>query len=205
MTKASRCLAIAVTVFAVVFMGVAAVMWTVRTDWKHKAQVEFPKKQIDEQNARLTELQKEIESVDKQQKDAVAHIASDVRAIGEPASGRVAQLEKELEELIEKSHAIAGQVEVDAKKVHDKQEVDKRLREEIARLQSQYDDLVAQKQGALADVQKTRDLLFQARGVLERAERRSKALKAQGAQPGKYDADNGGSEPTASRPTRAVQ
>ena len=63
---------------------------------------------------------------------------------------------------------------MDAKQVYAK-----RLREDVTRLQSQYEDLVAQKEDALANVKRLRDLLFQAEGVLERVKRRQQALDAE--------------------------
>src|SRR5204862_5296776 len=101
MKKASKALVIAVTVFTVIFMGIAAVMSTARTDWKEKATKEFPKSRIAEQTAQLDDLRKEVETLDKQQKAAVDGIAADSLAITTPNTGRVAQLEAELVQLID--------------------------------------------------------------------------------------------------------
>lgn len=177
MTKAGKILTIAVTVFCVVFMGVAAVMSTVRTDWKEKATKEFPKSTITDQEARLGDLQTKIDAVKKQDDEANAAIAADIKAIEAPEIGRVAVLEAELAKLIDDAHAVFEQSEAEARKVDAKQEEDKRLREVVTRLRSQYEDLVAQKDDALADVKRLRDLLFQAKGILDRVEKRQKSLE----------------------------
>ncbi len=198
MTKTSKCLTIAATVFSVVFMAVSAVMWTARTDWKQKADVEFPKKRIAEQAEILKGLDDQIKDVDVQQKKSVAAIASDELAVLAPNVGLEAQLEVELANLIEEAHALHEQIEAEAKKVEVKQDVGKRLREEVLRLTSQYEDLVAQKEDALANVKRIRDLLFQANGVLDRVKKRQKSLESD------YEAEEIPG-PAASRPSRAVK
>jgi chromosome segregation ATPase len=203
MTRASKCLVIAVTVFSVVFMGVAAVMSTARTDWKEKATKEFPRSRITEQTTKIGELDKEIEALDKQQKAALASNAADVFAISAPNTGREAQLEVELEKLIEEAHTLADQIEVEAKKVELKQDEDKRRREEVTRLKSQYEDLVAQKDDALANVKRVRDLLYQARGVLSRVEKRMESLDAERRTRERYEDRD--SAPAAARPSNTVK
>jgi len=178
MTKTSKCLTIAVTVFSVLFMGVAAVMSTARTDWKARAEVDFPKKKIAEQNDTLRALDDRIKEIDEQQTKAVAGIEADVQAIVAPNTGYEAQLEAQLAQVIDEAHAIAGQVEAEAKKVEAKQDEAKRLRDEVTRLKSQFDDLVAQKEDSLTNAKKLRDLLFQSKGVLERVKKRRDLLEA---------------------------
>ena len=56
MTKTSKCLTILATVFAVLFMGIAAVMSTVHTDWKEKATKEFPQSEITKQRTQIQDL-----------------------------------------------------------------------------------------------------------------------------------------------------
>jgi chromosome segregation ATPase len=179
MTKASKALVIAVTVFSVIFMGVAAVMSTAHTDWKEKATKEFPSSKITDQRTKIQDFDKGIEDLGRLQKSAEAAIAADEKALFAAETGREAVLEVELKQLIEEAHTLAEQVEAAAKKVEARQDEDKRLREEVTRLQSQYDDLVAQKDDALTGVKRLRDLLFQAKGVLERVEKRQKALNAE--------------------------
>ncbi len=180
MTKTSKCLTILATVFSVLFMGVAVVMSTARTDWKEKATKEFPQSRITEQRTQIQDLDKEIESLTKQQEVAEASNKADSLAITAPEVGRVARLEVELANLIDQGRKIAAQVEDEARKVDAKQDEGKRLREEVTRLQSQYEDLVSQKEDAQANVKRLRDLLFQARGVLERVKKRQEALQAEG-------------------------
>lgn len=191
MTKASKVLAVAVTVFSIIFMGVAAVMSTVRTDWREKATKEFPKSRIAEQQTKKEDLDKEIEAVTKQHELAKAGIDADVLAITTPKTGREAQREDELKQLMEDAHTLSEQFEAEAKKVEAKQEEDKRLREEVTRLKSQYEDLVAHKDDSLANVKRLRDLLFQATGLLERVKKRRDALEAEGIKGGGYESDSG--------------
>jgi chromosome segregation ATPase len=179
MTKTSKVLTVLVTAFSILFLGITAVMSTAQTDWKKKAKDEFPKSRIAEQTAQLDDLRKEIESLDKQQKLAEEGIKADSLALTTPETGRVAQLEAELTQLVDEAHKVAVQVEAEAKKVGAKQDQGKHLRDRVTRLTSQYEDLVAQKEDALANVKRLRDLLFQARGVLDRVKKRQEALEAE--------------------------
>ena len=203
MTKYSKILTILVTAFSVLFLGVAAVMWTAQTDWKEKATKDFPQSKISEQRTRIGDLNKEIEGLDKQQKAAETGIAQDSLAITAPETGRVALLEVELQQLIDEARKVADQVEEEAKKVGEKQDDGKRLRERVMRLTSQYDDLVAQKEDAAANVKRLRDLLFQAKGVLERVEKRRESLKAEGG--GNYPEEPAATEATLRSPARTAK
>lgn len=178
MTKASKVLTIVLTVFSIVFMGVAAVMSTVRTDWSEKATKEFPKARIAEQKEKIESLDKEIALFESRQKDSAAWIEADIKSFVAPQIGREAQLEAEFKKLVELSQTLAGQIETEAKKVQLKQDEDKRLREEVTRLKTQYDDLLSQKYDVEETVKRLRDLLFQARGILERVKHRLELLKA---------------------------
>ncbi|MBI3865354.1 MAG: hypothetical protein HY290_26055, partial [Planctomycetia bacterium] len=95
-------------------------------------------------------------------------------------------------------------VDAESKKLQAKQDEDKRLREDVYRLRSQYEDLVAQKLDAEANVKRQRDLLFQAKGVLERVRLRAKLLDAE---EGKGGYDDVGSKPVpaAARFTRTIK
>ena len=197
MTKASKVLTIVLTVFSIIFMGVAAVMSTVRTDWKEKATKEFPKARIAEQTAKIADLEKEIASIKSQQEAAAAAIEADIKSFLAPQIGREAQLEAELEKIVEEAHTLAGQVEIAAKKVQLKQDEDKRLREEVTRLRTQYDDLVSQKYDVEETVKRQRDLLFQAIGILERVKHRLELLKADAAQGNGYAPESAGEGPAA--------
>jgi len=205
MTKTSKILTIVVTVFSIVFMGIAAVMSTVRTDWKEKATKEFPKARISEQMTQIGDLDKEIAALKAQQESAAKNIATDIQAIVAEQVGREAQLQKELAQLVEEAHALAEQIEVDGKKVQLKQEEDKRLREEVTRLKAQYDDLVAQRFEAVDTVKRQRDLLFQARGVLERVTRRMESLRAEHGKSGEYEETAPARDAAASRTTNTFK
>jgi chromosome segregation ATPase len=197
MTKFSKILTVLVTTFCVLFMGIAAVMSTAQTDWKAKATKDFPKSRITEQQTQIADLGKEIESLKRQQDAAEAGIVTDSLAITAPETGRVAKLETELGQLIDEARKVADQVEEAAKKVGDKQDDDKRLREEVTRLKSQFEDLVAQKEDAVANVKRLRDLLFQARGILDRVNKRRESLESE--QGKVYDRDNSSSDRSAFR------
>ncbi|MBI3863054.1 MAG: hypothetical protein HY290_14275, partial [Planctomycetia bacterium] len=100
MTKASKALTIVVTVFSILYMGIAFMMWTVRADWREKATKEFPKSRISEQQTQIQDLDKEIAAVDAQHAAAKKGIAADKVAFTAPQIGRQAQLETELAALI---------------------------------------------------------------------------------------------------------
>lgn len=205
MTKTSKILTIVVTVFAIVFMGIAAVVSTVRTDWKEKATKEFPKSRISEQMTQIQDLDKEITALKSQQESAAKNIATDTQAIVAEQVGREAQLQMELAQLVEEAHTLAEQIEVDGKKVQLKQDEDKRLREEVTRLKAQYEDLVAQRVEAADTVKRQRDLLFQARGVLERVTRRMESLRAEQGKSGEYEETAPARGAAASRTTKTFK
>jgi hypothetical protein len=175
-TKISKGLTIAVTVLSVLFLGVAALTSAVSTNWKERATKDFPKSRVAELEKEKADLNAGIKAAEEQQQASVKAIEADTQGLTAKNTGREALLEAELEQLIEQAHVLSEQLEAEAKKVQLKQDEDTRLREEVTRLRSQYEDLVDQRQAALADVQRLRDLVFQARGVLERAERRKAAL-----------------------------
>jgi len=180
-TRISKGLTIAVTVMSVLFLGIAALTSAVSTNWKARATKEypegFPKSEITKQQQTITELNADIKKAEDEQQAAIKAIEADTLALTAPDTGREAQLQAEILQLIDQAHEIAVQVEAEAKKVQARQDEDTRLREEVIRLKSQYEDLIDQKQTALANVQRLRDLLFQARGVLERVQRRKAALE----------------------------
>jgi chromosome segregation ATPase len=199
MTKASKILTILVTVFSILYMGISFMMWTVRADWKEKANVEFPKKRITDQQSLIQELEKDIAATDKQHDDAKKAIAADIVSITAPQIGREAQLEAEWAALSAEASAIAGQVDAEAKKVQDKEEENKRLRDDVYRLKNQYDDLVAQRSDAEANVKRQRDLLFQAKGILERLRLRAKLLDVEEGKGGYDNKEIEKPEPAAAR------
>ena len=203
MTKTSKFLTILVTFFSILYMGTAFMMWAVQVNWKEKANVEFPKKTIDDQKVRIQELDQLIAATDKQHEEAKKGIAADILAISAPEIGRAALLEKEWAQLNVEVSNVAGQIEAEAKKVQAKQDEDKKLREDVQRLQSQYQDLVEQRTDAEANVKRLRDLLVQSEGVLARLRARSRLLDIdEGKKP--YSEDET-SNPAASRPAKTLK
>jgi chromosome segregation ATPase len=179
MTKFSRLLTIAVTVLAVAFMGVALVTTATWTDWKKVANEQYPKNVIVEQQKSITKLQEEITTVEADQKSAVAGIEADVKALSDPATGREAELEKLHADLENKIRELAQQVEAEARKADVKLDELKLRREDVVRLQAQFDDLASQREASQIEVKRLQDLLFQARAMLERVERRRQWLEAE--------------------------
>ena len=154
---------------------------------------------------KIADLDKEIETVGKQHEAAKAGIDADIQAIVVPKTGRDALREAELVQLIDEAHTLSEQFEAEAKKVEVKQEEDKRLREDVTRLKSQYEDLVAHKDDALANVKRLRDLLFQANGLLERVKKRRDALEAEGIRKEPEYEPDPGSGKDASRQTSPLK
>jgi hypothetical protein len=79
-------------------------------------------------------------------------------------------------------------------------------------LKTQYDDLVSQKFDVEENVKRQRDLLFQARGILERVTHRLELLKADEPvqyvpEPGGDNADDSEAEPkpSAARPSKTLK
>lgn len=180
MTRFSRILTIFVTVLAIAFMGVAMVATATWTNWRDIALNKFPSAEISKQKETLARLQKEAEATDKEQQLAVAAIDADVKAISDPETGREAVLEKSvLSALEEQTRRVAQEVEAQARKADAKLGELKLRREDIARLQSQFDELVSQRQASQADVKRLEDLLFQAKAMLERVERRREWLESE--------------------------
>lgn len=179
MTRYSRILTIFVTVVAVAFMGATLVTTATWTDWKEVATKRFPKSEISSQQQKIHELDEQIADVDARQKLAEASIKADEDAIANPNTGREVQLEQQLAELIQQGTELARQVEAQARKTDARLDELKLRREDTVRLQNQFDELVSQKVAAEAEVKRLRDLLFQARGMLDRVQRRHKSLEEQ--------------------------
>ncbi len=171
-TKISKALTVLVTVLSLAFLGATAVSSIARTDWKTKAN-EFPR-------AKTAELQVEIDKLKKQSDDyaaltplTIASIAADLKAM-ELKAERLNQYAVTLETEDKKLREINATTAVTAQA---KLDTDKLRREEIQRLQAQYEELVSQRAAAQAEVLRLRDLLYQSRGVLQRAVRRNASLK----------------------------
>lgn len=175
MTKISKVLVILVTVLAVGQLGVALVSTAARTDWKKRA-AEFPR-------AKTQEWKTEAEGFNRRRDDAVRLTEEARRFIDIDSKALAARAEswnQTLAQWAEQEHALRNQNAAEAVKVQARQEVDAARRSEVERLALQYQELVAQKEAALAEARRLRDLLYQSRGVLERALRRQKLLQEDG-------------------------
>lgn len=179
MTTFSRVLTIAVTVFAVLFMGVTVVMTATRTDWKEVATQKFKKTDIAKQQEQIRAFEEQTAAFEAARQRALAAIAADEKAIDDPNTGREVEMEKLLTTLVEQAHTLAGEAEEQARKADVKLEEMRLRRDDAVRLQNQFDELVSQKVAAEAEAKRLRDLLFQAKGVLERLKRRQQSLEEQ--------------------------
>ncbi|MGQ0636887.1 MAG: hypothetical protein ACT4QC_19945 [Planctomycetaceae bacterium] len=178
MTRFSRILTVLVTALSVGFMAVAAAAVAVSTDWKARLN-EFPKSKITAQQQKISELSTALADTERAQKAWVAGVDADVKALADPNTGREAQLEARLNMLNELAHKLFEQIEVAARQEQAKLDELKLRREDKYRLEAQYDEIVSQKQAALADVRRLRDLLVQAEGMLKRVQERNKSLHAE--------------------------
>lgn len=172
MTKFSKPLAIFVTVMCVMFMGVTTVTTIARTDWKAEL-AKYPSDVRSKQSARIQELDEQIKTTEERTKAAEAAIAADILAMTARDTRWVAELNQKLAA----AHDLANQVEAQSKVVQAKLDEGKLRREEVVRLMNQYEELVAQKEAAQAEVRRLRDLLFQSTGTLERVKHRNELLK----------------------------
>lgn len=179
MTTFSRVLTIAVTVFAVLFMGVTVVMTATRTDWKEVATQKFKKTDIAKQQEQIRAFEEQTAAFEAARQRALAAIAADEKAIDDPNTGREVEMEKLLTTLVEQAHTLAGEAEEQARKADVKLEEMRLRRDDAVRLQNQFDEIVSQKDAAKAEAKRLRDLLFQAKGVLERLKRRQQSLEEQ--------------------------
>lgn len=179
MTRFSRSLTIFVTILSIVFMGVAAVTTATSTDWKEIATKKFPKSRINEQQEQIRKLDESIKATDDAQKLAIAAIATDIKALTDPATGREAELEKQLAATEQRAHELAQQIEAQARKAEAKLDELQLRREDTVRLANQFAELQSQKVATQAEVKRLQDLLFQARGMLDRVRRRHESLEAQ--------------------------
>lgn len=174
MTRFSRILTIVVTLFSIGFMAVAAVAVVVRTDWRARAK-EFPDPKLNEQQQQIAALDTQIGTTEKNLKDWNDAVEADDKLL----SDRIALLQNELQTLEDRSHKLSEEIEAAAARTQTRLDDLKLRREDIFRLQAQYDELVAQKHAVEEDVKRLKDLLIQAQGVLLRVESRHKSLEAE--------------------------
>lgn len=171
-TTISKVLTVLVTALSLAFLGAAAVSSVARTDWKGKAN-EYPRNKTQELQGKIDALKAEAENYAKQTPLVVAAIDTDSKAMVTKADVLKAystEQEAEDKQLRQKNDAVAVTAQA-------KLDVDKARREEVVRLQAQFEELLSQRIAAEAEVSRLRDLLNQSRGVLERAARRNESLK----------------------------
>lgn len=171
-TTISKVLTVLVTALSLAFLGAAAVSSVARTDWKLKAN-EYPRNKTQELQGKIDALKAEADNYAQQTPLVVAAIDTDQKSMiakAEVLKAFSVQQESEDKKLRQQNDAtaVAAQGKLD---------VDKARREEVVRLQAQFEELLSQRLAAEAEVARLRDLLNQSRGVLERAARRNQSLK----------------------------
>lgn len=175
MNKASKILTIFLVFASVAFAGFSAVSFLARSDLKSKAAV-FPDK-IAAQQKILEEIEPEIVRFEARLKEAQIAIKLDLEGI----KRRETALEAELKKLQADSREISAKITAEVKKAQQVRDVAKARREDSIRLSSELGILQTQLHAAMAERQRLKDLLRQAEGTLERAERRKLLLEADGA------------------------
>ena len=177
MTKAGKFLTVFVTLFSVIFAGVAAVNSAAYNDWKAKI-AEFSKEKIDAQKKELETLDSETTRWEARLKEAKAANTQDLAAI----KRRIVVLEKQLDQLNAKASELAVQISVEGKKAQAIQDESKLRREDAVLVRNQLNELRAQKETAQAEQSRLKDLLVQAEGTLDRVQRRQRLLESDGAE-----------------------
>ena len=167
-TTISKVLTVLVTALSLAFLGAAAVSSIARTDWKVKAN-EYPRNKTQELQAKIDALKAEAANYAQQTPLVVGAIDVDQKSMiakAEVLKNYSIQQESEDKKLRQQNDAtaVAAQGKLD---------VDKARREEVVRLQAQFEELLSQRLAAEAEAARLRDLLNQSRGVLERAARRN--------------------------------
>jgi len=171
-TTISKVLTVLVTALSLAFLGATAVSSIARTDWKGKAN-EYPRNKTQELQNQIEVLKKQAEEYAALTPKTIAAIDVDQKSMlakAETLKAYAAQLESEDKKSRQQNDATAVTAQ-------EKLDVDKARREEVVRLQAQYEELLSQRIAAEAELTRLRDLLNQSRGVLERAVRRNQSLK----------------------------
>lgn len=172
MTRASKVLTVFLVFASVAFMGFAATSSMTRTDWKARTKDLSEKKQ--KQDEELKPLDEEITAWKNAVTAAVDAKAKDVEAMQK----RELVLLAELKKLADAASALSAQVVEKADATQKKRDEAAQRREEAIALRNQLDELRTQKEEALAEQKRLTDLLVQALGTKERAERRKELLES---------------------------
>jgi chromosome segregation ATPase len=181
MTKISKVLTILTAFMAVAFMGFTASSFYTQFNWKaKKAEIEA---KIPPQREELNRLDTEITRYEGRLTEAKAAIEADLKAI----EARRKYLQAQLDDLAKKSSEASTQIAEATRKATQVRDEAKLRREEGLQLANQLAELRSQKSAADEQKRKLTDLLVQARGVLERAERRAATLERDGATAPPYE------------------
>ncbi len=180
MTKFSKVLTVLAAVLSVGFMGVAFMAFATRSDWKGrdaelKTLIQPQKDQIDRLNAEITRYENRLN-------DAKLSIAADLPAI----QVRAKNYQTSLEALAKKSAELSAEIAETSRKATIVSDEAKLRREEGVQLANQLAELRGQRAATEVEKQKLTDLLVQARGVLDRVERRNRNLKSDQSGGGDY-------------------
>lgn len=171
-TTISKVLTVLVTALSLAFLGATAVSSIARTDWKAKAN-EYPRTKAQELQTQIDLLKKQAEEYAALTPKTISAIDIDQKSMiakAEALKTYAAQLEAEDKKARQQNDATAVTAQ-------EKLDVDKARREEVVRLQAQYEELLSQRIAAEDELLRLKDLLNQSRGVLERAVRRNQSLK----------------------------
>lgn len=181
MTKLSKVLTILTAFMAVAFMGFTASSFYTKFDWKaKKAEIEA---KIPPQKEEINRLDTEIARYEARLVEAKAAIEADLKAI----DARQKYLQSQLDDLAKKSSEASTQIAEATRKATQIRDEAKLRREEGLQLANQLAELRSQKSAAEEEKRKLTDLLVQAQGVLERADRRAKSLAGDGATAPPYE------------------
>lgn len=173
MTRASKVLTVFLVVASVAFMGFAATSSMTRTNnWKEQTKDYTDK--IAKQKSELEALDKEIPFWKDRLTESIAAKEKDIAAMQQ----RELVLLEGLKKLADAASALSVQVVEKTDATQKKRDEAAQRREEAIALRNQLDELRTQKEEALAEQKRLTDLLVQALGTKERAERRKELLES---------------------------
>lgn len=135
------------------------------------------KKQIGDLNQEKQQLDKRIVELEKAIKDSKELIEVDKAAM----KARQEVLEKERKRIVAETIEVAAQAAAKSKEVYAQYDLARLRRQEWILMNNQLQEIRTQKDAAIAESQRLRDLLYQSQGDLERAERRQQLLLREGA------------------------
>lgn len=143
------------------------------------------KKQFSDLNEEKQQLTKRIGELEKALKDSKDLIEVDKLAM----KARQEALEKERRKVVAETIEVAAQAAAKSKEVYAQYDLAKLRRQEWILMNNQLQEIRTQKEAAVKESGRLRDLLYQSQGDLERAERRQQLLLRDGAKDAEYDED----------------